>query len=522
MKIIVQDNQTIYDVALQYAGSLEAVIDILEANEKTNTTLLIGEELVIPSVLAAKVSNFFNDKGVVIATSATPMEVDEWVAPEGLDRKVEISVNGELLDVVQAPGELNIEIVDTENKAVSTSVSGGKIIIDDLPTPLYYGVEWDITAATTVMTRIGNMDMHRTLPIQSQMKRALIKDDGSVNYWLDNNDSNLKDDGVTPSNLSGDDGQVMVRLPEHYRKFENQVDKRRTLLSLHPLDGFERVPERWVSAYEATVQRSTNKLSSVVSMDADYRGGNNNAAEDLSVISFLGKPASAISRINFRAYARNRGTMQWNMMLHEVRKTIFWLYYVEHANMNCQTAFNPAPTAEGYTQGGLGPGVTTVDGTDWTNYNGRYPFVPCGITNSLGNNTGVVDYSPPGWPSPITVSVPSFRGIENPFGHLWEWIDGVNIRIQADSDGGQSEIYLADSLEMSDVDYVGYTKFNNLPRHNGYMHALHHTNGEILPRSVTGASSNTFWSDYFYTAIPSSGEVLRGVLSGGRASNGSH
>src|SRR5690554_5174102 len=71
---------------------------------------------------------------------------------------------------------------------------------------------------------------------------------------------------------------------------------------------------------------------------------------------------------------------------------------------------------------------------------------------------------------------------------------------------------------MSDVDYVGYTKFNNLPRHNGYIHSIAHINGEILPRSVTGASSNTFWSDYFYTDIPSSGEVLRGVLSGGTAS----
>src|SRR5690554_4950425 len=74
---------------------------------------------------------------------------------------------------------------------------------------------------------------------------------------------------------------------------------------------------------------------------------------------------------------------------------------------------------------------------------------------------------------------------------------------------------------MSDVDYVGYTKFNNLPRHNGYIHSIAHINGEILPRSVTGASSNTFWSDYFYTDIPSSGEVLRGVLSGGSAYYGS-
>ena len=62
MKIIVKQDQTIYDVALQYAGSLEAVVSILVANGKANTALLIGEELEIPDVLVARVAGFFNDK----------------------------------------------------------------------------------------------------------------------------------------------------------------------------------------------------------------------------------------------------------------------------------------------------------------------------------------------------------------------------------------------------------------------------------------------------------------------------
>jgi len=78
MKIIVKDNQTIYDIALQYAGSLEAVIDILEANGKTDTTLLIGEELEIPSVVKNKIVEFFFSSLTTVATLRTPVINGEY------------------------------------------------------------------------------------------------------------------------------------------------------------------------------------------------------------------------------------------------------------------------------------------------------------------------------------------------------------------------------------------------------------------------------------------------------------
>ena len=43
--------------------------------------------------------------------------------------------------------------------------------------------------------------------------------------------------------------------------------------------------------------------------------------------------------------------------------------------------------------------------------------------------------------------------------------------------------------------------------------------GEIIP-DVVGGGSTTYFCDYHYTNIPSSGEVLRGVLFGGNASDG--
>src|SRR5690606_10531239 len=115
--------------------------------------------------------------------------------------------------------------------------------------------------------------------------------------------------------------------------------------------------------------------------------------------------------------------------LHSVRKSVLWLYVVEYANRNCQLGYDPDPTVDGFKKGGLGNGVTTVNTTQWNNFNGRYPFVPCGITNSLGNNTGTVDYTVPGWE--IMVNVPTYRGLENIFGHIWDWTDGINVRVQS-------------------------------------------------------------------------------------------
>jgi hypothetical protein len=44
-------------------------------------------------------------------------------------------------------------------------------------------------------------------------------------------------------------------------------------------------------------------------------------------------------------------------------------------------------------------------------------------------------------------------------------------------------------------------------------------NGDITPNAV-GGSTTTFFCDYFYTSIPSSGSAIRGLLFGGNANNG--
>ena len=386
----------------------------------------------------------------------------------------------------------------------------------------WYGIEWDVTVSNPHPTRIGKDELHKSLPLQNLMRGCTLKDDGTVNYYLHANDSTKRDNGAA-ANLTGADGQVMVELPDVYVRFEMDGNKRRALISPQALPGFHLWKKDYISMYEASVQRSTTKLCSVVNMDADYRGGGNNSGWDGTYRTLLGRPATSISLTNFRAYARKRGSVGWNCNVYSVHRKVWWLFAIEYCTFNSQEAFNAELTSEGYHQGGLGSGVTTIDGGKWKTFNGYNPFIPCGYTNSLGNHTGYVEFTmPTEYNATATkVQVNRYRGIELPFGHIWKWTDGCKCMIQSEADGGLSQFYVADdpaSYNSSGVS--GYELRGNLPRKEGYVkEVILGEYGEIMPLAV-GGGSTTYFCDYFYTNIPASGTSERGVLFGGSASAG--
>lgn len=389
------------------------------------------------------------------------------------------------------------------------------------PYDYYYGIEWDITVSNPKPTRIGKMELHKELPLQNMMRNCILKDDGSVAYYLHANDSTKQDNGAA-ADLTGASGMMETELPDMYVRFETDGNKCRHLQSTEPLPGFHLWRKGYIGSVEATVQRSTNKLASVCSTDVDYRGGNNNASYDGTYRSFLGLPATSISLNDFRTKARNRGSVEWNCNLYRLHKMLWWLFAVEYANFNSQDTFNAALDENGYHQGGLGAGVTTWDNT-WSSFNGYNPIVPCGVTNSLGNHTGTVDYNVIGSDGATikTFAVPRYRGIENPFGHIWKWTDGCKCIIQSEASGGLSKFYVCDDpAKFTASGVVNYDYRGNMPRSEGYVKALIlGEDGEIMPLAV-GGGSTTYFCDYFYTNIPSSGEAERGVLFGGGARAG--
>ena len=400
------------------------------------------------------------------------------------------------------------------------------------PYDYYYGVKINTNVADTTLERVGRAELHASLPVQSQMRRCLLNDNGEVVTYLHATDSTKTDTGAT-ADLTGASGMVMVEIPEHYRKFEFDGDNILALISAFPLPGFHKVRKVYRSAYEATVDRTTStiKLASVVNTTAAFRGGNNTAVWDDTYRSLLGRPATSISLTNFRSYARNRGAAGlndkgWNCDLYEAQLNTYWLFVIEYAQLNCQTAFTAQLTEEGYRQGGLGDGVTTLQDGKWNSFNNHNPFIPCGITNSLGNATGVVDYEmPEEYGAALTVHVPSYRGIENPFGHVWSWTDGILVAVQSEADGAKSLFYRAaddNPANFNSSNYDGYVQRGELPRSNGYVkEILCGEYGDNMPQAI-GGSSTTYFADNFYTNVPASGVALSGVYFGGHAYSGAN
>lgn len=401
-------------------------------------------------------------------------------------------------------------------------INSTNIEINDIPNAesfYSYGVSWQTGSLNATLARIGNLDLHRTLPIQNKMRGCTLADDGTVNHYF-KDDWSANEDG-TPIKKDGSDGMVMIEIPEFYVKCQSKNGIDSMSISEYALDGYTLVKKQYVSAYEATVDRTksdTLKLASVVNTTANFRGGNNDASKDEAENTQLGMPLTSTTRANFRKYARNRATgTKWNMLDFFATNTIRLLYSIEYANWNSQLAFNAALTNDGFKQGGLGNGVTNVTGTDWNTFNNYYPIIPCGTSDSLGNGTGEVEYTLPSTFKPnevVKVKVPRYRGIENPFGHVWKNVDGVIFDIKSDADGGTSTIYLAKTeADYGDTVTEGFSELGQLPRKGGSISDTYL--GTFIPSEVTGASSTTGRCDSFETVITSSS--LRTLFYSGHA-----
>lgn len=71
-------------------------------------------------------------------------------------------------------------------------------IFTGLEEVLGYGVQFDMTVADPHLTRIGNMSLHKSLPIQSQLKGCIAQGD-KVIYWLNESDWRFRKEAITKS-----------------------------------------------------------------------------------------------------------------------------------------------------------------------------------------------------------------------------------------------------------------------------------------------------------------------------------
>ena len=361
----------------------------------------------------------------------------------------------------------------------------------------WYGIERDSTIASPDWTRIAGsastMSLHSSLPVQNSLKGVLLNADKTVNYYLKADDWSKKADG-TASDKTGAHGNVMVRKDrDTYWKFETSGNIQRVKCSIYPLPGFTKYPIWNVGAYEAKL--IATKLSSVAGV----------------------LPTTARSETTFRADARANGT-GYNQMWNEPNTELAWMQIVEFATYNIQKAVDNTLTIEGYRKGCLGNGVTTAVSGEWSTFNGYNPFITCGSSDTLANGSGEVPVIIPNFGGAgvsRTFTVSRYRGIENPFGHIWKWVDGVSFNHLAD----RRECYIFDDPALiADNTSVNARYAGNLSLADGWVKTiLFGAKGDILSLTV-GGSSTTQFCDYFYA--PALGSGWRALIFGGSADSG--
>ena len=383
---------------------------------------------------------------------------------------------------------------------------------------LWYGVKFDLANSSSPDgVRTGNMEMHRTLPIQSKMRGCTINNVDNVKKYLKADDWTKWEDGtVIAQDSSQISPEMMVEIPEHYRLLvatpDNTVEVR---MSEYNLPGYTKVEKKYIGAYEGmTSETLPNLLRSI-----------NNTKY---------KPKVSTTRNQFQAFAReNSRTNNWNIYTYGAHRDLTWLFVVEYATLNSQKAFNANLTAEGYHQGGLGEGVTTgsvkINGTD------AWSFVPCGTTNSLGNGTGIIEYTHTNTNAEgastgtKVVNVPRYRGIENPFGHVWKNVIDVVVA------GTDNSVYICkdytkfgtfeggDNPTAEQLIAAGYElqDFKESTITSQYVKKLVNNNqADLFPTVVgNGASATTYYCDYHWTSATATPRTL---LVGGSSASGSY
>ena len=412
------------------------------------------------------------------------------------------------------------------------------------PYDQWYGVQGDFSSTDKTLTRVGNLDLHRTLPVHQTMRRFVENTDGSVKYYLHQNDSRKKESGAAAI-LDSTDGNVMLEIAEHYFRLEVSGTKWIAAVSLYPLPGFVKIPRRVVSPWGCTIDNVNNKVVSgswltwsgdAVAKDgnglpiftsnaAQFRGCNNTAGNDGTAKSGLGMCRTSIDRTSMRNKCAN-GT---HVGAGRAYNTIKWLFRIEYATMDCQAAYNATLTQDGFHQGGLGNG-TAFDGTAWNTHNGYNPFIPCGVTATLGNNTGLVSYTfnlTQGGTK--TCQVQSYRGFEVPFEYIWLNADDILIHHSPTAQDNLSVAYVCNDPTLFTTPGntqaavpSGYVAKTTLPRASCYpkYEEIDSVTETSFP-AASGGSGSTGICDYFYHP----GDDADGwyaALFGGAANNGAN
>lgn len=417
----------------------------------------------------------------------------ESIEPTVFETDGEQEIDGDKLDIDFTPANYSPDTTPAEADNVDNLAAHLAGI--DNAIGQWYGLAWNESSDN--YTRCGSLAGVATgskpadalIPIQAAMRRCVLNDAGEVVYYLDPADSTKKEGGGT-ANLDGTDGQVMVQIPKFYYRYAYASNTHYWDISSVPRDGFslhpafqkngEIVDYRYIGAYEGSMY--DDSAGSMVA-DADVVTAMYAAGDKLCSISGQ-YPKTNETRAEFRAMAAARGTgwreFDW-YLLHAAQL----LYLIEYADFDSQAM--------------ISNGRTMFENGSWeaaNQGNGMY-IGQTGYSNGDGNASGgssrssALDIAAIDTSDAAYQDYMSYRGIENLFGNVWTWIDGINVNDNVPYFCNDD----TDFADDTDSDYYapGVTLYNA----NDYPTTLAQIPDGFLA-AAGGGSDSTYLCDYYY------------------------
>ena len=515
--------------SLQTSSDKDTYFKIIELTRNTATTdsIYIKYGITVRAVSAIDYSNttLYGDIEIFGSFSPTVVNYKVRCSSDFINKgRLRAYVNGDNLQIwyvgyiwenvatyKRIERNINHFIVNYNIELTSTLPNIDTIPIEGTQPEDWYGVSWSETSSNPDCTRIGNMDMHRSLPIQSMMKPFDITNikDTVPEIILPIDDQFQKTSYANANNnqwsiVSTDSDNIMIRIPEFWYTDE-YVPKSNThnlKICPHAKPGWYHHKEAYVSAYElCETSPSSGKVCSAKGL-----------------IPLVGRTREVL-----RKAVRGSGfdgEAKWNLYTYEEHRAICHLFLVEYATRNSQKAVNTELTPEGFRQGGLGSGCTT--GTATINGAQTWSFIPTGSSDSLGSGSGEVTVtiqqtdSSGSNTSTITRKCNRYRGIENPFGHIWKHTDDV---ISVYGNGYRTWYKSVKPNQFATNKNTSYKPFcASTMVSNGYKTEIKATpTCDFFAISVSGGSETIYWCDYNWDNTDTSEHCL---LIGGASGAG--
>ena len=329
----------------------------------------------------------------------------------------------------------------------------------------------DFTNNTTTLT--GDPDTH---PVYMGINRCNVADDGTINAYY--GDAGYVEDGSN--------GQVMVKIPKFYYKVTPDSDGGLDGVNIRKCtweisdtadDGFTLHPAFYDASGNEIDYFLYGAFDGVGQRDSAYGTSYNTTSDKLSSVAGSSMlPVNNLTRATARTMATNRG-VGWYSAGVKQTMAVQMLMAVEYG-------FN--------SQIGIGQGVVSASAAT---YAGQ-------TTGNVTSGTQDNKTTPVNW-----------RGIENFWGNIWDWIDGLNLNDRVP--------YFCNSYTFADDTATGYTQIGfNLPSSNNFISALGYDSNNdwiMLPSEAAGASATSAIGDYCY-----SGSGWRVAQLGGSWGDGSN